>query len=74
MGNLESDPKPTMDMKQGIVGDPFDEQYSAQKKKPSIFYFALRIFSKNKDFTIKIDDKHADLLMEKKIKSFIDSC
>ena len=54
--------------------DSGDAQDNVQKETPSVFYFALRTFTKYKDFTTKIDDKHADLLMEKKLKSFVDLC
>ena len=72
--NIGSNSKQTVDMNLGYVVDSHDEQNNVQKKKLSVFYFALCIFTKNKDPTTKIDDKHADLLMEKKLNSFIDLC
>ena len=59
-------------MKLGCVVDSRDVQNNVQKKKASVFYFALRTFTKNKDPTTKIDNKHADLLMEQNLKSFVD--
>ena len=49
LGNLESDPKPTLDLKRGVVVDSFDEQYSAQKKKPYIFT-SCYVYSLKKGF------------------------
>ena len=54
--------------------DSRKEKNDKQSNGPSIFYFALRTFTKIIDPTIKIVNKHADLFMEKKIMSFVDSC
>ena len=50
------------------------EGIDKHSKRPSVFYFALRTFTKDIDPKIKMNDKHADMYMEKKIKSFVDSC
>ena len=72
--NIGSNGKQTFDKDKEYLVDSGDVQNNVQKKTPSVFYFPLRIFTKNKDPTTKIDDKYADLLMEKKLKSFVDLC
>ena len=72
--NIGSNCKQTFDKDKECVIDSGDAQNNVQKKTSSVFYFALRIFTKIKDPTTKIDDKYADLLMEKKFKSFMDLC
>ena len=72
--NIGSNCRQTFDKDKECMVDSGDVQNNVQKKKPSVFYFALYTFTKNKDPTTKIDDKYADLSMEKKFKSFIDLC
>ena len=68
--NIDPNKKPITDSNQ----EPRKEKNDKQSNQPKILYFALRTFTKNIDPTIKIVNRHADLFMEKKIKSFINSC
>ena len=52
--------------------DSRKEKNDKKNNRPSVFYFTLHMLTKNIDPTITIVNKHADLFMEKKIRSFVD--
>ena len=48
--------------------EPHTEKNDKQSNRPKILYFAIRTFTKNIDPKNKLDSKHAEIFIEKKIK------
>ena len=68
--NVGSNKKPITDSSP----EPSTEKNDKLSNKPKILYFAIRSFTNNIDPTMKLDKRHADKFMEKKITSFVDYC
>ena len=54
--------------------EPSIEKDDELSNRQKILYFAIRSFTNNIDPRNKLDSKHADKFMKKKITSFVDYC